>query len=278
MTPAKQKIGWSMSNQNLRNVKTVTAIRYLTPLREGGSLPAIVEADDGELYVMKFVGAGQGAKALIAELVAGEIARILGLQVPEIVFIELDPAMGRSEPDAEIQDLLKASAGLNLGLRYLPEAFAFNVLLKPPPEPNLASRIVWFDAYVTNVDRTSRNVNLLLWQEGLWLIDHGSCLYFHHDWNGYLERSQTPFPLIKDHTLLPFAGALLEADAALRPRLTTEVISHVISLIPAVWLGDEPLFANQAEHRQAYVTYLLSRLAAAPIFVEEAQRARAKFV
>ena len=154
-----------MNTQVLTTIKTVVARRYITPLREGGSLPAIVEADDGELYVMKFVGAGQGPKALIAELISGEIARVLGLPVPEIVFIELDPILGRSEPDAEIQDLLKASVGLNLGLKYLPEALAFNLLLEPPPDQTLASAIVWFDAYVTNVDRTPRNVNLLIWQK-----------------------------------------------------------------------------------------------------------------
>jgi hypothetical protein len=257
-------------------IKTVSATKYITPLREGGSLPAIVEADDGQLYVMKFVGAGQGPKALIAELVAGEIGRTLGLRVPEIVFIELNQALGPSEPDAEIRDLLTASAGLNLGLCYLPNAFAFNLLLQPPPEPDLASAIVWFDAYVTNVDRTPRNVNLLMWQEELWLIDHGSCLYFHHNWNGYLERSRTPFSHIKDHTLLPFASTLREADATRRPRLTPEVIDHIVNLIPDAWLNGEPHFASHSEHRQAYVTYLLSRLEASPIFVEEARNARSK--
>lgn len=255
-------------------IRTVAATKYITPLREGGSLPAIVEADDGQLYVMKFVGAGQGPKALIAELVAGEIGRMLGLRVPEIVFIELDQALGPSEPDAEIRDLLKASVGLNLGLRYLPNAFAFNLLLQPPPDPDLASAVVWFDAYVTNVDRTPRNVNLLIWQEDLWLIDHGACLYFHHDWNGYLERSRIPFSRIKDHTLLPFAGTLREADATLRPRLTPEAIQHIISLIPDTWLNGEPHFASHSEHRQAYATYLLSRLEASHIFVEEARNAR----
>ena len=183
-------------------IKTVTATRYVTRLREGGSLPAVVEADDGARYVMKFVGAGQGPKALIAELVAGEIARRLGLHVPEIVFIELDPAMGPSEPNAEIQDLLRASVGLNLGLRYLPNAFEFNTLLKPPPDPALASAIVWFDAYDTNVDRTSRNVNLLIWQDNLGLIDNGALLYFHHDWDDYLSKSWTAFTRIIDNTLL----------------------------------------------------------------------------
>jgi len=259
-------------------LKTVTATRYVTPLWEGGSLPAIVEADDGLLYVMKFVGAGQGPKALIAELVAGEIGRALGLQVPEIVLMELDPGLGRSEANAEIQDLLQASTGLNLGLRFLPQAFAYNMLLKPPPDPALASAIVWFDAYVTNVDRTPRNVNLLIWQEELWLIDHGAALYFHHDWNDYLVRSQTPFALIKEHTLLPFASTLRETDSTLRPRLTPELIGQIIDLIPDLWLNHEPLFASQAEHRRAYVTYLLKRLEAAPIFVEEAVNAHVQSV
>jgi len=259
-------------------IKAVTAIHYLTPLREGGSLPAIVEADDGEQYVMKFVGAGQGPKALIAELVAGEIARALGLHVPELVFIELDPAIGRSEPDQEIQDLLRASTGLNLGLKYLPQAFAFNMLLQPPPPPDLASAIVWFDAYVTNVDRTPRNANMLLWQEELWLIDHGAALYFHHDWDNYLERSLTPFPLIKDHTLLSFASAIPQADDVLRPRLTGEVIGSIIDLIPTAWLNGETMFANHTDHREAYTSYLRTRLEASSVFVEEAQRAHAKLI
>jgi len=259
-------------------IKTVNATRYITPLHEGGSLPAIIEADDGELYVMKFVGAGQGPKALIAELVSGEIARSLGLPVPEIVFINLDPTIGRSEPNPEIQDLLQASGGLNLGLKYLPNAFAFNLLLKPPPDPDLASQIVWFDAYVTNVDRTPENVNLLMWQERLWLIDHGASLYFHHSWHNYLDRSRTPFSNIKDHTLLSFASTLTEADATLSAQLTTTIIRDIVHLIPEPWLDQEPQFADPAEHREAYIAYLLSRLAVSSIFVEEAQHARHKLV
>ena len=259
-------------------MKTVTATRYLTPLREGGSLPAIMEADDGELYVVKFIGAGQGPKALIAELIAGEIGRTLGLRVPEIALINFDPVIGRSEPHEEIQDLLKASAGLNLGLRYLPEAFAFNLLLKPPPDPTAASEIVWFDAYVTNVDRTPRNVNLLIWHDDLWLIDHGAALYFHHAWDNYLERSLTPFALIKDHTLLSFAADIAAADARLRPLLTAETLRAIVNLIPAAWLSDEDAFANPQAHREAYITYLLNRLDHAAIFVEEAQLARTKLV
>jgi hypothetical protein len=240
-------------------IKTVRATQYITPLREGGSLPAIVEADDGHKYVMKFVGAGQGPKALIAEFVTGEIGRVLGLPVPEIVFMELDPRLGRSEPN-------------------LPNAFAFNILLNPLPDPEFASNIVWFDAYATNVDRTARNVNILMWQEQLWLIDHGASLYFHFDWEDFLARSLTPFPLIKDHTLISIASKLSEADAALRPRLTPGVIEHVVELIPDEWLGNEESFASRTEHRSAYVSYLLSRLEASPVFVEEAINAHLELV
>ncbi|MBI4788451.1 MAG: aminotransferase class I and II [Chloroflexi bacterium] len=259
-------------------MKTVTAARYLTPLREGGSLPAIIEADDGELYVMKFVGAGQGRKALIAELVAGALGQTLGLPVPDVVIIELDPALGPSEPDPEIHDLLRFSIGLNLGARFLPHAFAYNPLLPPHPSPELASAIVWFDAYLTNVDRTPRNTNILISQGKLWLIDHGACLYFHHDWKNYMERSRTPFPQIKDHTLLRFAGQLDQADATLKPRLTDAVLRAVIDLIPEVWLVNEPTFTDPAEHRAAYVAYLTSRRAASPVFVEEAKNAQAQLV
>jgi hypothetical protein len=260
-------------------IKTIMARRYVTPLREGGSLPAIIEADDGLLYVMKFFGAGQGPKALIAELIAGEIARSLGLRAPEMVLLELDPRLGRSEPDAEIQDLLQASAGhLNLGLRYLPNAFTFNMLLKPPPDPELASKIVWFDAYIINVDRTPRNVNLLMWQEELWLIDHGAALYFHHNWDNYQAHIRSPFALIKEHTLISFASKLPEADAALRPHLNHDLIRQIIELIPGEWLGQEPAFASQTDHRQAYINFLLDRLAAASNFVEEAVHAHVKLV
>ena len=260
-------------------MRTVVAMRYITPLREGGSLPAIVEADDGEMYVMKFVGAGQGPKALIAEVLAGEIGRALGLQVPELVLMELDPRLGRSEPNAEIQDLLRASGGrLNLGLRYLPNAFEFNTLLKPPPNSHLASTIVWFDAYVTNVDRTSRNVNLLIWQDNLWLIDHGATLYFHHNWNDYLKRSKSPFSQIKDDSLISSASALPEADQILRPRLTPALIHDIVKLVPDEWLGQEASFVSQVEHREAYVTYLLSRLEASAIFVEEAINAHHQLI
>lgn len=259
-------------------IRTVIATRYIQPLREGGSVPAVVEADDGELYVMKFVGAAQGAKALIAELVAGEIARAIGLRLPEIVLIELDPLLGRSEPHPEIRDLIVASAGLNLGLRYLPSAFAYNPLLKPPLAADLASAIVWFDAYVTNVDRTPRNVNMLLWQDELWLIDHGAALYFHHDWTDYLERSRSPFAFIRQHVLIKLATQIQAADVRLRPLLTEERLRQIVAAIPTIWLGDEKQFADADAHRAAYVAYLTTRLAAAENFVREAANAHAALV
>ena len=198
------------------SLRTVAATRYVTPLREGGSLPAIVEADDDGLYVLKFRGAGQGPKALVAEVVAGEIGRALGLPVPEIVLVDLDPDLARTEPDPEIQHLIKASAGLNLALDYLPGSVMFDPVAEQP-DAELASSIVWFDAYATNLDRTARNTNMLMWHRRLHLIDHGAALYFHHGGDDYLARSEDPFPMIKDHVLLPLASALREADARLAP-------------------------------------------------------------
>jgi hypothetical protein len=259
------------------HLRTVMATRYVTPLREGGSLPAIVEADDDGMYVLKFRGAGQGPKALIAELVAGEIARAVGLLVPEIVFVALDPALARTEPDPEIQDLLRASAGLNLALDYLPSAVMFDPLACQP-EAALASAIVWFDAYVTNVDRTPRNTNLLVWHRRLWLIDHGAALYFHHTREHYLERSLAPFPLIKDHVLLPYASALREADAELTGRLTPDILASIVQQIPDTWLGGEAPFETVDQHRQAYLTYLRRRLESPHTFLEEAIHARLRAV
>ena len=255
-------------------LRTVTATRYVTPLREGGSLPAVIEADDDGMYVLKFRGAGQGPKALIAELVAGELARAAGLPVPEIVLVELDADLARSEPDAEIQDLIRASAGLNLALDYLPGALTFDPLAERPAS-ELASSVVWHDAFVSNVDRTPRNSNLLIWHRRLWLIDHGAALYFHHDWAGWAERSTAPFPFIREHVLLPFANGLAAADAALSRRLTPQVVADVVALIPDAWLEDDPLFASKGEQRDAYRDYLLRRLAAPRAFAEEAIRARA---
>ena len=257
-----------------RELRTVTATRYVTPLREGGSLPAIVEADDDGLYVLKFRGAGQGPKALVAELIAGELGRALGLRVPEIVFIELNPELARTEPDPEIQDLIRASAGLNLALDYLPGVIAFDPVVDKP-EAELASQIVWFDAYVTNVDRTPRNTNLLIWHGNLWLIDHGAALYFHHDWAKYVERSRSPFAQIKDHVLLPFAAALPETDARLSARVTPALLRDILSLVPDEWLAADALFANPGARRAAYMDYLLARLDTPRAFVKEAADARA---
>src|SRR6476661_1896310 len=193
-------------------IRTVNVTRYVTPLREGGSLPAIAEADDDFMYVVKFRGAGQGKKALIAELIAGEIARVLGLKVPEIVLANLDEAFGRTEPDEEIQDLLKASVGLNLALHYLSGAIMFDPVITTV-DVTLASKIVWFDSFVTNVDRTVRNTNMLMWHKELWLIDHGASLYFHHSWQNFEEQARRPFTQVKDHVLLPQASELDKIDA-----------------------------------------------------------------
>jgi hypothetical protein len=259
------------------SLRTVIATRYVTPLREGGSLPAIVEADDDGMYVLKFRGAGQGPKALIAELVAGEIARAAGLPVPEIVFVELDPELARTEPDPEIQDLIRASAGLNLALDYLPGAVTFDPVAEKP-DADLASSVVWFDAYVTNVDRTPRNTNLLVWHRRVWLIDHGAALYFHHTWNNYLECSRDSFPMIKDHVLLPFANSLREVDSKIAGRVTPDIVDSIVKLIPDAWLvGDSP-FDGSNQHRDAYIEYLLSRLEPPHVFLEEAIRARSLFV
>jgi len=258
-------------------MRTITATHYVTPLREGGSLPAIVEGDDDGTYVLKFRGAGQGARALIAELVAGELGRHLGLPIPEIVLTVLDPRMAKTEPDPEIQDLLRRSEGLNLSLDYLPGSISFDPLIDKPlaGKSRLASSIVWFDALVTNVDRTARNTNLLVWHQQLWLIDHGASLYFHHNWDdATVSRAGTPFAAIKDHVLLPWASELAEADAELTARLTPEAIDRVIGLIPESWLSDVALFASVEEHRAAYRAWLHRRLEEPRTWVEEAVRAR----
>lgn len=258
-------------------IRTVSVTRYVTPLREGGSLPAIVEADDDGMYVLKFRGAGQGAKALIAELVSGEIARLLGLPVPEIVFVNLDSELSRTEPDPEIQDLLRASAGLNLALDYLPGSITFDPLVETIA-PLLASEIVWFDCFVMNVDRTPRNTNMLVWHKKLWLIDHGASLYFHHAWQNAEEQARRPFAHVKDHVLLPVAAELDAVDAARRDSLNAEKITEIVSLIPDEWLADAPQFETISEHRRAYENFLQTRLSASRIFVEEAQRARKMLV
>ncbi|QNF31543.1 aminotransferase class I and II [Adhaeribacter swui] len=257
---------------NLSPLRTVQIIRYVTPLREGGSLPAIVEADDEFFYVIKFRGAGQGVKALIAELICGEIARTLGFRVPEIVFAELDVAFGRSEPDEEIQDLLRASEGLNLGLHYLSGAITFDALVTTV-DPKLASQIVWLDCLITNVDRTARNTNMLIWHKELWLIDHGAALYFHHAGQNWEEQSVRPFAPIKDHVLLPRASELDSIDAAFRSILTPDLINQIVSLIPAEWLTNENNEPAE-ETRQMYAHFLNNRISHSSIFVQAAQHAR----
>jgi hypothetical protein len=253
-------------------IRTVNVTRYVTPLREGGSLPAIAEADDGFMYVLKFRGAGQGIKALIAELIGGEIARALGLKVPEIVFANLDTAFGRTEPDEEIQDLLKASVGLNLALHYLSGAITYDPVVTTL-DTKLASQIVWLDCLLMNVDRTPRNTNMLIWHKELWLIDHGAALYFHHSWQNWKEQALKPFTMVKDHVLLPRASQLAEADAEFRVILTEERIRAIVDLVPEEWLETDLQEATAAERRQVYADFLITRVASSHIFVKEAQHA-----
>jgi hypothetical protein len=258
-------------------MRTVTATRYVTPLREGGSLPAIVEADDDGLYVLKFRGAGQGPRALVAEWIAGELARAAGLRIPEQVGVEVSPALGRNEPDGEIRALLKESVGLNLGVDWLPGSVTFDPAADRAPAPDEASGIVWFDAFVTNVDRTPKNPNLLEWHRQLWLIDHGAALWFHHAWDRAAGAAESPFPAVKDHVLLPWAAAVAAAAERLAPRVRA-ALPQVLAEVPDAWLEGEPRFASPAEHRAAYAELLGRRLDASPIFVAEAERARTAIV
>nr|WP_294944304.1 HipA family kinase [uncultured Mucilaginibacter sp.] len=257
-------------------LRTVNVTRYVTPLREGGSLPAIAEADDGFLYVLKFRGAGQGPKALIAELIGGEIARTLGFKMPELVFVNLDEAFGRTEADEEIQDLLKFSVGLNLALHYLQGAITFDPTVTVV-EPKLASQIVWLDALLTNVDRTARNTNMLMWHKELWLIDHGAALFFHHSMDNWEEQALRPFVQIKDHVLLRMASELDKVDEEFRAILTPDVINAIVSILPDAWLTDRS-FETEDEQRQVYAQFLNKRLANAAIFVKEAQHARSQLI
>jgi hypothetical protein len=254
---------------NKREIRTVNTTRYVTPLREGGSLPAIIEADDGFLYVLKFRGAGQGVKALISELIGGEIARELGLKVPEIVFANLDSGFGRTEPDEEIQDLLKASTGLNIALHFLQGANTFDPVVNKVDQA-LASAIVWLDALLTNVDRTARNTNMLVWNKETWLIDHGACLYFHHAGAEWQSSASRPFLQIKDHVLLKWADNLDEADKISRKILTPQTIERIVSYIPEDWINDD----MTSDWRNIYADFLNSRIANSSIFVNEAEHAR----
>lgn len=254
-------------------IRDVRIIRYVQPFREGGSLPALVDADDGFSYVIKFRGAGQGQKALVAELIGGELARFLGLRMPEMVFADLDESFARMEPDEEIQDLLRFSVGKNLGVHFLNGAITF--------DPNVdeigseeASKIVWLDALLMNVDRTVRNTNMLIWHHELWLIDHGASLYFHHAWDNWEEQLAKPFVQIKDHVLLPFASEVEAVDARYRPLFTEENLRNVLRIVPDEWLVDEHRQLGADDVRQVYVSFLLGRLAHSENFIKQIKHER----
>ena len=259
-------------------LRTVQATRYVVPLREGGSLPAIVEADDLGLYVVKFRGAGQGILALIAELIAGEIGRALGLRVPEIVFVEMDPALGRNEPEAEIRRLLRASIGLNLGLDYLPGSITFDAAARDRASAEDASMLVWFDAFTQNVDRTPRNTNLLVWHRKLYPIDHGAAMFFHHDWDSMETKITSPFPQIGKHVLLGPASQIEKAGVIAREKLAGDVIGSIVAQVPEEWLQAIPGDLSAARRRETYIDFFRRRLEAATIFEEEATHARSRLV
>ncbi|MCC9019421.1 MULTISPECIES: HipA family kinase [Flavobacterium] len=259
--------------KNTFDLRTVNVMRYITPLREGGSLPALAEADDDFKYVLKFRGAGHGVKALIAELVGGQIAKALKLQLPELVFANLDEAFGRTEADEEIQDLLQGSQGLNLALHFLSGAITFDPVVTTV-DAKLASQIVWLDAYITNVDRTFKNTNMLIWHKELWLIDHGACLYFHHSWNNWEQHAKSPFALIKDHVLLPQASLLKEVDAEFKALLSHEILEEIVNTIPLEWLQWEDTDEEPETLRKVYLQFLQTRLNHSEIFVNQAQNAR----
>jgi len=259
-------------------MRTVIATRYVTPLREGGSLPGLVEADDDGLYVVKFRGAGQGPRALVAEWLAGELARTVGLAVPDLVDVQVDPALGDAEPDEEIHDLVRASGGSNLGMDFLPGALAFNPAAATAREvidPEFAADLVWLDALVTNPDRTAGNPNLLVWHGRPWLIDHGAALYIHHTWRDPDEHARRPFERIADHVLLPYAGSIRAADERHAAAIGPVLLGELVEALPDLWLPAEPVVGDAAAQRQAYVRYLTRRLEAPRAFVEEAERARA---
>ncbi len=255
------------------DIRTINVTRYIMPLREGGSLPALAEADDDFEYVVKFRGAGQGTKALIAELIGGEIARLLGLRVPEIVFLQLDEAFGRTEGDEEIQDLLQASRGINLGLHFLSGAFTFDPVVHQV-DATLASQIVWLDALLTNVDRTARNTNMLVWHKELWLIDHGASLYFHYNWESWQKSVLSPFPQVKQHVLLAKASELAEVDTAFKHLLIPDKIQEIVHAIPDDWLNWKDTEETPQRIKAIYIQFLTERIAQSEIFVKEAQNAR----
>lgn len=256
------------ATDSLPRLRSAVATRYVTPLREGGSLPGLVEADDDGLYVLKFRGAGQGRKALVAEVIAGELGRSLGLPIPELVVMDLDARLGRTEPDVEIQHLIVSSAGRNLGVDFLPGALPYNPAVQQEIDPRFAADVVWFDALVTNVDRTPRNPNLLRWHDRVWLIDHGAALYRQHAWTVPADEAHRPFHDVGLHVFMPIASSIMEADERLRGQVTEDLIERVVSSVPDEWLGDDP-----GAERAGYVAYL-SRRAGSTGFAEEAEERR----
>lgn len=256
-----------MQQSNLE-IREVNITRYIQPFREGGSLPGLVDADDGFSYVIKFRGAGQGKKALIAELIGAEIARLIGLRMPEIVFAELDESFARLEPDEEIQDLLKFSVGKNLGVHFLKGAITFDPNVDDIDEEE-ASKIVWLDALLMNVDRTARNTNMLVWHKELWLIDHGASLYFHHAWDNWQEQSLKPFVQIKDHVLLRKATKVRAVDAVYNSKITPESIRAILGVIPDEWLEEADRTLTPNEVRDVYFEFLSNRLSHAEVFIKQ---------
>jgi hypothetical protein len=259
-------------------MRTVIATRYVTPLREGGSLPGLVEADDDGLYVVKFRGAGQGPRALVAEWLAGELARAIGLPVPDLVGVEVDPTLGDAEPDEEIHDLVNASGGLNLGMDFLPGALTFNPAVATAREtidPAFAADVVWLDALVTNPDRSPQNPNLLVWHGRPWLIDHGAALYIHHTWRDPDEHARRPFERIAGHVLLPYAEPIATADARHAATIDEALLTGIVDALPDAWLPDDASSGDARAQRRAYVRYLTRRLEPPRAFVQEADRARA---
>lgn len=255
------------------SLRSVHVVRYLTPLREGGSLPAIVEADDQGLYVLKFRGAGQGKKVLISELVAGQIGKLVGLPIPELVFAELGTDLARTEPDPEIQRLIRASGGLNIAMDYLPRSITFDPISQTIDRAT-AARVVWFDSFIMNVDRTIRNTNMLMWHKKLYLIDHGASLSFHFNWPTAVERAESPFSLIKDHVFLKLSEDLEKVDAEMKSKITETELAKIVQSIPAEWLEGEAAFSSVESHRTAYLEFFTRRLASSKQFVQEAIRAR----
>ncbi|SDR97755.1 hypothetical protein SAMN05216503_1580 [Polaribacter sp. KT25b] len=258
---------------NKIDIRTVNVTQYLQPLREGGSLPAIVKADDGFLYVLKFRGAGQGKKALISEFIGGELARAIGLNVPELVFMNLDDSFSKTEPDEEIQDLLKFSVGLNLGLHFLSSSITYDPLVSDV-DSLTASKVVILDSLISNIDRTAKNTNLLNWNKELWVIDNGASLYFHHHWETWENHLSRTFPLIKDHVLLPKATSLQEALSEIKKIINTDVIKEIVANIPEDWLESEGDFLNADEMRAAYISFLNAKLSMIDTLVKEAEDAR----